>query len=314
MKSIHVQIFFFMGIFLLACTPAENNHSQDKPEIVGAYRDANDCVSSAGYVWSSLMQDCIRTFEIGKTLIDAQNAEATLAASIIVDEKHSAIELFLPEGGALILRNIAPNVWQDKNGNFTAQSDFGYSVYDGVGTLLFTEEAVFAEPEEDGLDDDDIREFGRVVTVEDGVYPMFVVTVEFPERGFQESFNLNVEAVTTDVAALSGMAGKYATIHYTSDLETYLMEMKFGEQFLLGGSAGDVQSEWKTITGILGDAESESMGDLPDKVSVKDAEGNRLSFDEYIPPEMVLANGKTVTAYYTLRTNNVITKIMPVEE
>lgn len=32
------------------------------------------------------------------------------------------------------------------------------------------------------LMDDEINEYGLVVAVEDGPYPMFVVTVEFPER------------------------------------------------------------------------------------------------------------------------------------
>ena len=67
--------------------------------------------------------------------------------------------------------------------------------------------------------DDEIREFGIISNIEDGIYPMFIFTVEFPDRGFQMDFNLNMEYANIDPKSIDQLIGKYASFYYTSELE-----------------------------------------------------------------------------------------------
>ena len=55
--------------------------------------------------------------------------------------------------------------------------------------------------------DDELNEYGLIASVEDGPYPMYSVTIEFPERRMRQSFSLNIEAVDMDRDALNVWKG-----------------------------------------------------------------------------------------------------------
>ncbi len=139
--------------------------------------------------------------------------------------------------------------------------------------------------------DSEIREYGRVIGIEDGAYPMFIITVEFPERNMRHDYNLNNESIGISVESLYNFMGKYATIYYLSELENFLLDIQLNGISLMGEYAPKKDTTWKSITGILEGAEEVSGGDLPDEVSVTDILGKKISFKEFITPEMVAANG-----------------------
>lgn len=159
--------------------------------------------------------------------------------------------------------------------------------------------------------DDEIFEFGIISNIEDGVYPMFILTLEIPERQMTESFNLNIEAISLDVESLDNLVGKYATIYYLSELENNLHDVHFNGKSLLGEYAPEEDYSTRHITGVLEGAESETVSDLPGEVSITDKNGTKVIFSWYVDSEMVVANGKIVTAYYSIRGNEIITHIQP---
>ena len=162
--------------------------------------------------------------------------------------------------------------------------------------------------------DDEIREYGIIKSIEDGQYPMFVVTVEFPERQTKADFNLNVESIAQSSTELYNMKGKYATLYYTDLSENILMDIHFDEKTLYGKDAPEIDNSYKSITGILSGAEKETAGDLPNTLYITDASGNKMPFDEFIISEVVAKNGKTVTGYYYTKYNQSITYLKKSED
>lgn len=153
--------------------------------------------------------------------------------------------------------------------------------------------------------DDELQEKGILRLVEDSGYPFVVLSVEFPERKFTESFTLNLEEVKgIKMETLNKWIGKYVAFSYTSELVNDLLDLKLEEKSILGDEKIESGPDSKTITGVLKGAKQATAGDVPDMISV-----NGISFEFFITPEMVKANGQTVTAVYEEATENTITKI-----
>lgn len=169
-----------------------------------------------------------------------------------------------------------------------------------------------AELNTDEPGDDEIREYGRVVAFEDGVYPIFNITIEFPERQIQESFFFNVMEVGVEESSLAGLVDQYITIHYTSELESALVDMQLDGVSLVDDALET--GEVKTMTGVLSGAEAPTMSDLPGSFLITEADGRETRFEYYIPDTMVAANGKTVTVTYITQTRNQITRIIPSDD
>ncbi len=194
--------------------------------------------------------------------------------------------------------DLIPGAYRDEHGCIPS-AGYEWSATKQECVRPWLEEAVEEQ-------DDTLHEVGLIKTVEDGIYPMFVVTMAFPKRGFEETFDLNVESVAIDAGALSNAVGKYATFDYTSELKPQLVEMRLDEKPLLGA---EISPSLKTVTGILSGAEAVTESDLPGKVTITEDSGKQHDFAYYIPQEMLVANGKNVTAYYWLRTENNIVNI-----
>lgn len=167
----------------------------------------------------------------------------------------------------------------------------------------------FREPSEE-----EIREYGIIQGIEDSGYPRFIVTMEFPEREMTAAFNLNIEAIAMDMEQLYALQGKYASIYYISEWENDLRDLQLNGLSVLGDEVYGDRAEWETVTGKLSGAAEETMSDLPGKISVTDEHGFSTDFEWYVNAEMVEANGKEVTAFYTFSGNSIITYIEPSEE
>lgn len=173
---------------------------------------------------------------------------------------------------------------------------------------IVLEEEEYTEDDEYDTNDDTITEYGKVVKFEDGVYPQYIVTIDFVERNFTQDFNLNIEAVSIDGETLNNLPGKYVTIDYTSELIDDLNDIHFNGKSLYGQYAPEMDSSWKTITGILSGAASLS-GDLPNLVTITEANGNQMNFELYVDDEVMKANEKEVTVYHSVRAINTIVDI-----
>ncbi len=165
--------------------------------------------------------------------------------------------------------------------------------------------------ESETADHDSIKEFGLLKNVEDSGYPFFTLTIAFPERGFTETFNLNVEEVNTiDAATLTNSIGKYLSFEYDSEISNALIDLQMnGISLINEGEAMELSSDIKSITGILSNAAEETTGDLPGELYIQTEEEITEKFPFFITLDIVKANGKQVTGYYEQRTQNTITSI-----
>ncbi len=159
--------------------------------------------------------------------------------------------------------------------------------------------------------EDEIREYGIISEIEDGAYPIFNITVEFPERQMQETFYLNIESISMDMEALYKLQGKYATIYYTIDDEYDLYDVKLDGKSVLGEYAPKEDYSTDNVIGILEGAEKETYSDLPGIISVTDENGRKYNFEWFVDDLMVKANGKKVTAFYSIESNTKITHLIP---
>lgn len=155
-------------------------------------------------------------------------------------------------------------------------------------------------------DDEQITETGLITALEDGAYPMYSVTMEFPKAHLTQSFSLNVESPSVDTSALEKAVGQYVTFKYTSTLENDLLEMELNGKPILDGWK---DASLKKVTGILSGADKVTESDLPSSVTVTNQAGTEFHFDYYVSPAMLPANGKEVTAYYAIKPKNKIISI-----
>lgn len=149
-----------------------------------------------------------------------------------------------------------------------------------------------------------VHETGLLKKYEDGGYPFATLTIEFPERKFEESFSLNLEEVK-DIKQenLSKSIGKYLDFSYVSKFENALMDIQNNGKSIFKTDVIPVTKEMKSVSGVLNGANEITGGDLPNKVSVSNSE-QTVEFEYYVTEEMVKFNGKTITVFYEERTSN----------
>lgn len=101
---------FLLPVLLVACALPDG-------KTVGGKRDAQGCLTAAGYTWSKVQHACIRIFESGVAVRDAGNTRPGQASFVVFGRDGERAELFLPyEKESLVLdRNGA--VWT--NGLYT---------------------------------------------------------------------------------------------------------------------------------------------------------------------------------------------------
>ncbi len=152
--------------------------------------------------------------------------------------------------------------------------------------------------------DDEINEFGVIEELEDAGYPMFNLTVAFPERQTSSNFSLNAEIASLS-HDINAYRDQYATIYYESNESTEVLDILLGGNSLLGEYAPEDHEGLTRFDGVLSGADRVS-GDLPSKIQIEGEEG-ALTFEYYVDAATVAANGKAVTAYYYQRYVDTIT-------
>ena len=158
--------------------------------------------------------------------------------------------------------------------------------------------------------DDELVDYGTIEKIEEGAYPLYTVTINFFRSKHTIDFKLNIEDVTIDSNALLNSKGKNAKVYYTSEFVNDLSDIYFNGKSLSGEYAPEIDEEWKKMTGTLSGAENLS-GDLPSKIYVTDSEGTKLEFEWFIDDDVISANEKEVTIYYTTKAESIIKHIDP---
>lgn len=90
MKKIIKPIVLASLFVIFSC-----NRTTHLGRAVGSDKDANGCIGSAGYQWSKLKNECIRTFELPLQLT---NKEQTFTAGIYFSTDLKQAEVFTMDG------------------------------------------------------------------------------------------------------------------------------------------------------------------------------------------------------------------------
>jgi len=134
-------IFFVLIAFSVSCAKKSNlQKTKDVTKdtvavsIVGADRDAHNCIPSAGYTWSILKNECVRIFEVGVRLNAVQ--DSTNSAFVIFDQSGYKAELFtiLLKSPIILERKEEGKPWI--NGDWELSAWKGY-VLKKDGILLY---------------------------------------------------------------------------------------------------------------------------------------------------------------------------------
>lgn len=111
----------------------------DKKVVLGTDKDANGCVTSAGYKWSKLRNECIRVFEEGYRLnqIEELKGESiNKSAFVVFEEDGDRAELFLPDGSDSVMLTREKEGTPYKGGVWSLEQQKKYSLKKN-GQLLY---------------------------------------------------------------------------------------------------------------------------------------------------------------------------------
>lgn len=138
--SAAVGLLLMAAISFCSATFAATDSSGNNEAAVGGDRSAHGCIASAGYTWSQLRNDCIRLFEAGVPLYNAQDPAATSVAYVVNGGDQLPLELYLPDKEMGILMFYRDGAWHDDDGRYVLTNDDNdvLDVRSSAGTLLFS--------------------------------------------------------------------------------------------------------------------------------------------------------------------------------
>lgn len=159
------------------------------------------------------------------------------------------------------------------------------------------------------IEEGETKEYGRVLTVEDGVYPMFWLQLEFPESGEVLDFEVNVQDLGWEAEEIHSMNGRFVTLYHKEDVSNDVVSVWLDGNNILDDELEAVEGETLEATGILEGAEQVTESDLPSTISVVNGAGEKVDFSLYVGPKLIEGNGKEVVVKYQERTRQVISYI-----
>ena len=125
--------------YILRKNDSKDSKNEDLKNIVlGSDKDKHGCVTSAGYRWSEVKQNCVRIFEEGMRLIPANDSliytedytdQAQLNAYLIIDSIKSTAEVFIAAdtSNTIVLKGVEDNIYKNKDWNLTLGKEFKLS-------------------------------------------------------------------------------------------------------------------------------------------------------------------------------------------
>lgn len=125
-----------MRLFFLFSAACFFSCKTQQPLNVGNDKDAFGCIPSAGYQWSELKQDCIRSFELPLQLY---NNDRTYSAGILFSSNLDKAEVFCKEG-KLLMSNINTNKYSTIDNKYqliNTDSIISWKMIDSLGNVLY---------------------------------------------------------------------------------------------------------------------------------------------------------------------------------
>jgi hypothetical protein len=110
MNMIKCAIFLSLTLALNSCQTA-----QKQPQIIGGDKDKYGCKGSAGYQWSELRKECIRSFELPLLLY---NQDKTFGAGVLFTSDSNKVEVFCKEG-RFVLNKVNDTTFKDSRNEYS---------------------------------------------------------------------------------------------------------------------------------------------------------------------------------------------------
>lgn len=133
----------FISCKLNDATDEEVKEPVKDSTIVGADKDDDGCLASAGYTWSKLNKECVKAFT-GIQLnpaSDAATEDETLCAYVLFNEEGDQAEIFLPDDKSFIVtKGNSDKIWVFKDYQLISQNGYqlkkaGQVVFSGDGEI-----------------------------------------------------------------------------------------------------------------------------------------------------------------------------------
>jgi hypothetical protein len=89
-----------------------------KSPIVGNDRDKHGCIGSAGYTWSVLKKECVRTFELTQTdknAIELISIDNTQKMTVLFSSDKTKAEVFYSGGNKVVNKSTKGQIYVLKN-------------------------------------------------------------------------------------------------------------------------------------------------------------------------------------------------------
>jgi hypothetical protein len=112
------QIFSIVIILMLYSNKLILAQDATKSPIVGNDKDKHGCIGSAGYTWSVLKKECVRTFELTQTdknAIELVSIDNTQKMVVLFSSNKTKAEVFYSGGNKVVNKSTKGNVYMLKN-------------------------------------------------------------------------------------------------------------------------------------------------------------------------------------------------------
>jgi hypothetical protein len=112
------QIFSIVIILVLYSNKLMLAQDVIKSPIVGNDKDKHGCIGSAGYIWSVLKKECVRTFELKHTdenAIELISIDNTQKMVVLFSSNKTKAEVFYSGGNKVVNKSKKGNVYMLKD-------------------------------------------------------------------------------------------------------------------------------------------------------------------------------------------------------
>jgi hypothetical protein len=112
------QIFPIVIVLMLYSNQLMLAQDTTKSPIVGNDKDKHGCIGSAGYTWSVLKKECVRTFELthtDKNAIELISIDNTQKMVVLFSSDKTKAEVFYSGGNKVVKKSTKGNVYMLKN-------------------------------------------------------------------------------------------------------------------------------------------------------------------------------------------------------
>lgn len=118
-------LLIMLAGFLFACqskTSKRSSANTNQKTLIGGNKDSHGCLTSAGYTWSELKQDCIRLFESGIRLNPVENEKSyTTSAFLIFAKDSNQVEVFIPDSSHSTILSHKATLYESPESNIIVQ-------------------------------------------------------------------------------------------------------------------------------------------------------------------------------------------------